>query len=81
VFRDEAGASAWGLDPEITCRPATFVAIRAGLHVEKVNEDTQWVENVAGLRAFMPRSHGVNRQPGVCGTLRSGRGKWRQETV
>ncbi len=46
AFRDEAGATDWGFDPEITCRPATFVAITAGLHFEKVNEDTQWVENV-----------------------------------
>jgi hypothetical protein len=49
VFRDEAGASDWGFEPEITYRPTAFLAVSAGVHFEKLNEDTQWVENVADV--------------------------------
>jgi hypothetical protein len=49
VWRDEAGASDWGFDPEITYRPTSFLTVSGGVHFEKLNEDTQWVENVTGL--------------------------------
>jgi hypothetical protein len=45
-FRDEAGATDWGFDPQVTYRPASFLSISGGVHFEKMNEDTQWVENV-----------------------------------
>jgi len=51
VWRDEAGASDWGFDPEITCRPTSFLVVSGGVHFENLNEDTQWVENVTGLAA------------------------------
>jgi hypothetical protein len=46
-FRDEAGSSAWGVDPSLTWRPASFITFSTGLHVEKQDEDTQWVANTA----------------------------------
>lgn len=46
VFRDEAGDTTWGLDPEITYRPTAFLAVSGGVHFERGNEDSQWIENV-----------------------------------
>jgi hypothetical protein len=46
VYRDESGSTDWGFDPEITYRPASFLALSGGVHFEKVNEDTQWVDHV-----------------------------------
>jgi len=46
-FRDEKGASDYGFDPEISYRPTSFLTVSGGVHFEKMNEDTQWVDNVA----------------------------------
>jgi hypothetical protein len=45
-WADESDSSAWGVDPEIVFRPTSFLNISGGVHVEKTNEDTQWVENL-----------------------------------
>jgi hypothetical protein len=47
-FRDETGSTAWRADPQIEWRPTSFLALSLGVGFEKMNEDTQWVENVAG---------------------------------
>jgi hypothetical protein len=47
-FRDEAGSTAWRADPEIEWRPTSFLALSLGIGFEQMDEDTQWVENVAG---------------------------------
>jgi hypothetical protein len=46
TFRDQSGSTAWGFDPELTYRPTSFLTVSSGVHFEKINEDTQWVENV-----------------------------------
>jgi len=46
VFRDEIGDVSWGLDPQIVYRPTSFVSCSAGVHFERMNDDSQWVENV-----------------------------------
>jgi len=60
TFRDEKGATDWGADPEVTFRPTTFLSISAGVHFEVMDEDTQWVDNVAsaaGTRYVFGRIH------------------------
>jgi hypothetical protein len=47
VFRDQVGDVSWGVDPQLTYRPTAFLAISGGVHLERINDDTQWVENVA----------------------------------
>jgi hypothetical protein len=47
-FRDETGSSAWRADPRIEWRPTSFLALSLGVGFETMNEDTQWVDNVAG---------------------------------
>ncbi|MCX6549397.1 MAG: DUF5916 domain-containing protein [Acidobacteria bacterium] len=48
VWGDESGSSSYGFDPEISYRPLSFLTVSGGVHFEKQNEDTQWVENVTG---------------------------------
>jgi hypothetical protein len=50
-FRDETGSTAWRADPQVEWRPTSFLALSLGVGFEKMNEDTQWVENVAGPSA------------------------------
>jgi hypothetical protein len=50
-FRDEAGSTAWSASPEVTWRPTSFLNASVGTSFEKMNEDTQWVENLAGPAA------------------------------
>jgi hypothetical protein len=45
-FRDESGSSAWRVDPQVEWRPTSFLTMSLGVGFEKMNEDTQWVENV-----------------------------------
>jgi hypothetical protein len=45
-YRDQEGSTMYGFDPSITWRPTTYLSLSGGLHVEHVNDDTQWVENV-----------------------------------
>jgi len=47
-FRDESGSTAWRVDPQVEWRPTSFLALSLGVGFEKMNEDTQWVENLAG---------------------------------
>jgi hypothetical protein len=47
VFKDQVGDVSWGFDPSVTYRPTAFLAIIGGIHLERINDDTQWVENVA----------------------------------
>lgn len=47
-WRDETGSSTNGIEPGITWRPASSLRITGGVRFERVNEDSQWVENVAG---------------------------------
>jgi hypothetical protein len=46
VYRDQTGNVSWGLDPEAVYRPTSFLSLTAGLHFERMNDDSQWVENV-----------------------------------
>ena len=46
-FRDQLGDVSWGCDPQLTWRPTAFLALSGGLHYERTNEDSQWVENVS----------------------------------
>jgi len=50
-FRDETGSTAWRADPQVAWRPTSFLALSLGVGFEKMNEDTQWVENVEGPSA------------------------------
>jgi hypothetical protein len=47
-FRDEAGSTAWRVDPQVDWRPTSFLALSLGLGFEKMDEDTQWVDNLVG---------------------------------
>jgi hypothetical protein len=47
-FRDETGSTAWRADPQVEWRPTSFLTLSVGAGFEKMNEDTQWVENVEG---------------------------------
>ena len=47
LYRDQIGDWSWGFDPQVTWRPTSFMSLSAGLHFEKANDDSQWVENVA----------------------------------
>jgi hypothetical protein len=49
VYRDQSGDTSWGFDPEITYRPTAFLAVSGGVHFERMNDDTQWVENVENV--------------------------------
>ncbi len=46
VYRDQSGDVSWAFDPTLTYRPTAFLAFSGGMHVERDNEDSQWVENV-----------------------------------
>lgn len=50
-FRDETGSTAWAANPEVTWRPTSFLNVGVGAGFEKMNEDTQWVENLTGPAA------------------------------
>jgi hypothetical protein len=50
-YRDETGSTVWRADPQIAWRPATFLALSLGVGFEKMDEDTQWVDNVTGPSA------------------------------
>ena len=50
-FRDETGSTAWRVDPKVEWRPTSFLALSLGVGFEKMNDDTQWVENVEGASA------------------------------
>ena len=50
-FRDEAGSTAWRADPQVGWRPTSFLTVSLGVGFEKMDEDTQWVENVEGPSA------------------------------
>jgi hypothetical protein len=45
-FRDETGSTAWRADPQVTWRPTSFLSLSLGVGYEKMDEDTQWVDNV-----------------------------------
>jgi hypothetical protein len=45
-YWDEAHASDWQLAPSLTWRPTSFLTVTGGVSYEKMNEDSQWVENV-----------------------------------
>ncbi|MFB3854770.1 MAG: DUF5916 domain-containing protein [Vicinamibacterales bacterium] len=45
-WADESDSSAFGFDPSITFRPTSFLSVSSGIHFEKQNEDTQWVDNL-----------------------------------
>jgi hypothetical protein len=47
VYRGQLGNTSWGLDPEVTYRPTASLSFTGGVHFERGNDDTQWVENVA----------------------------------
>ena len=47
-FRDETGSTAWRADPQVEWRPTSFLALSLGVGFEKMNEDTQWVDNIEG---------------------------------
>jgi hypothetical protein len=47
-FRDESGSSMNSIQPELTWRPTSFLSLTGGLVFETTDEDSQWVENVAG---------------------------------
>lgn len=51
AYRDQVGDVSWGFDPEVTCRPTAFLAVTGGVHFERMNEDSQWVENVTAGNA------------------------------
>ncbi len=47
VYRDQVGDYSWGAMPEITVRPTASLSLTSGLQVQRINEDSQWVEDVA----------------------------------
>ena len=47
-FRDQSGSTSRGMDPEISWRATSYLTLSGGVHYEKQNEDTQWVQNVDG---------------------------------
>jgi len=54
-YRDEAGSSEWGGDPELSWRLTSYLNLSGGVHVSKSDDDTQWVRNVdqGGRRSYV----------------------------
>jgi hypothetical protein len=46
LYKDQSGDVSWGLDPEVVYRPTSFLSLSGGVHFERMNDDSQWVENV-----------------------------------
>ncbi len=47
-WRDESGSSIDGIEPGLTWRPTSSLRITGGVRFERLDEDSQWVENVDG---------------------------------
>ncbi len=56
-YRDERGSYDVALGPQLTWRPTSFLSLIGGFSVERVSEDSQWVENVTDTRVHYVYGH------------------------